>query len=184
VTSVVGAYAEFFDGAARVEGTLVFDETVVDTDLDAEAGVYPGALVSLTATVEGPGYTWSANGGTLQTFLGTSSADQFMANSWIGSASGYPLAGNPVRSLGVLFLGEGVLAGDALPGSPAGFDLGNLFVAFHDEFLRPVGQATVVFVVPEPTAAAAALAAWTVLATMARRVPRQRCRRRPRAPAR
>lgn len=184
VTSVAGTYAEFFDGAARVEGTLVFDETVVDTDLDADAGVYPGALVSLTATVEGLGYTWSANGGTLQTFLGTSSGDQFMANSWIGSASGYPVNGYPVRSLGVLFFGEDVLAGDALPGSLAGFDFGNLFVAFHDDFQTLRGQATVVFVVPEPTGAAAGLAAWTVLATVARRAPRQRCRRRPRAPTR
>jgi hypothetical protein len=158
-----------FDGAERVEGTLVFDETVVDTNPDPDAGSYPGALVSLTATVEGPGYVWSADAGSLQTFPDTGFGDQFSANSPLGGASGHPVNGYPIRSLGVLFFGEDVLAGDALPGPPAGFDVGNLFVSFRDDFDVLVGQATLTFAVPEPSGPAAALAAWTVLATLARR---------------
>lgn len=92
-----------------MEGTLVFDETVVDTNLAPDAGLYPGALVSLTATVEGPGF-----------------GDQFSANSPIGGAIGFPVNGSPIRSLGALFFGDDVLAGDALPGSAAGFASGNL----------------------------------------------------------
>lgn len=169
VTNVIGTYAAYFDGAERVEGTLVFDETVVDTNLDPDGGLYPGALVSLTATVEGPGYVWSADAGSLQTSPDTFFGDQFAANSFIGDATGYPLNGYAIRSLGVLFFGDDVLAGDALPGSAAGFDEGNLSVSFRDEFNFLVGQATIVFTVPEPSGAAAALAVWTVLATLARR---------------
>jgi hypothetical protein len=169
VTGVAGSYAAFFDEAERVEGTLVFDETVVDTNPDSDTGTYPDALVSLAVTVEGSGNVWSASTGSLQTFPGTGFGDQFTANSPIGGASGHPVNGYPIRTLGVLFFGEDVLSGDALPGSPAGFHFGNLFVSFRDDFDTVVGQATLSFSVPEPSGAAVALAAWTALATLAGR---------------
>lgn len=169
VTGVSGSYAGFLADAERVSGLLVFDDGVADTNAGPDDGFYPSALVSLDVTLEGAGFGWSANAGSLQTHADTGFGDQLGADSTINAASGYPINGYAIRTLGVLFFGDGALDGDALPASGAGFDSANLFVAFDDDFGTVVGEATVFFTLPEPSGAGAAAAAWAGLALAGRR---------------
>ena len=162
ISSVFGDYAPFFDGADRVVGSLVYDDSVADSNPDPDTGIYPGALVSLTAAIPGLGSRWSATNGNLSAYpdvLGT--GDQLLANSFINNPTGYPVNGYPVRSVGLILFGgdEQLLAGDALPGPRARYQFGNLQLAFQDDFGTVVGQATVVFA-PEPARSSAALAAF------------------------
>lgn len=168
VTEVSGSYAWFLSDAERVSGLLVFDDGDADADADPDHGLYPSALVSLGTTLEGAGFVWSASAGALQTTVDTPFGDQFAADSELGAATGHPVNGYAIRSLGVLFFGPDALEGDALPSSDAGFTTGNLFVSFHDDFGTLEGQATVYFTLPEPSGAGATFAAGMGLALTGR----------------
>lgn len=171
VLSVGNDYASFFDGTDRLVGSLTYDNAVADSNPEPDTGTYLGALVSLTATIPGLGFTWSADAGNVSAFPDTTSlGDQFSANSFINNPMGYPINGYPIKTLGVTFFGGdlNLLASDALPGPGARYEYGNLFLAFQDDFGAIVGQALIVFA-PEPGRISAALAAFAGLALAARR---------------
>ncbi len=166
VLFVSGDYASFFDGADRVVGSLTYDDAVADSNPAADTGRYLGALVSLTATIPGLGFTWSADAGDVSAFPDTASlGDQFSADSFINNPTGYPINGYPIKRLGVTFFGGdlNLLVSDALPGLGARYEDGNLSLAFQDEFGAIVGQAVIAFA-PEPGRSSAALAAFASLA--------------------
>ena len=169
VLSVSGDYASFFDGADRVVGSLTYDDAVADSNPAPDTGTYMGALVSLTATIPGLAFTWSADGGNVFAFPdATPFGDEFSANSFVNNPTGYPLNGYPIKTLDVRFFGGdlNLLVSDALPGPGARYEYGNLFLAFQDDLGTIVGQAVIVFA-PEPGRISAALAAFASL-TLAR----------------
>lgn len=170
VFSVSGDYASFFDGADRVVGSLTYDDAVADSNPAPDTGTYLGALVFLTATIPGLGFTWSADAGNVSAFPDTISlGDQFSANSFINNPTGYPINGYPIKTFGVTFFGGdlNLLGSDALPGPGARYEDGNLSLGFQDEFGMIVGQAVIAFA-PEPGRSSAALAAFAGLALAAR----------------
>lgn len=167
VTNVTGSFAAFLDGATRVEGSLVFDETVVDTNPDPSTGSFPGAMVSLSATLQGPDVTWSTSGASTLRVYDTT--DQFVATALTHSVEGPGIDGYGIHNMHLILAGPNALDGDALPGSGAGFDEGNLLLDFHDDLEQTAGEASVTFTLPGPRGAGAALAAWTALALVARR---------------
>lgn len=169
VLHVSGDYASFFDGADRVVGTLIYDDAVADSDPAADTGRYLGALVSLTATIPSLGLSWSADAGNVSAFPDTPSlGDQFSASSFANNPTGDPINGDPIKTLGVTFFGGdlNLLVSDALPGPGAGYQNGNLSLAFQDDFGTIVGQEVIAFA-PEPGRSAAALVAFAALALAA-----------------
>ncbi len=172
VTSVSGSFATSFDEVERVEGTLVFDETVADNKPDPTAGNYLGALVSLSATLPDLGFTWSAGaGGTLQVYDLT---DQLTATALTDATTGPPIEGYGPHGMFLILAGPGAFAGDALPDSGAGLDQGELLLTFHDDFENTAGSATIRFTLPEPRGGGLTVAVWTVFALGARRRMRRR----------
>jgi hypothetical protein len=172
VTSVVGDYAVHFDDADRVVGSLIFDDAVADTQPASDVGIYPGALVSLTASIPGLASTWHADDGNVSAYPDTPVfGDQLLANSFINDPTGPPINGYPIRSVGLILFGDDLLSSDALPGSGAHYEFGNLMLDFQDDFGTVVGQATIVFA-PEPARDAAAVAALAGLVIAARRIAR------------
>ena len=169
VTGFAGDYAPFFTEAKIVEVTIVLDETVMDSEADPDEGRYPGAVVSLEVSLPGLVFSWSADAGSAATFA-DGPGDQFAANGFVNDVIGSPVNGFPVRTFGVIFFGTDVLAGDALPTPATRFRTGNVLLSFDDDFGTVVGQATIVFAVPEPGAlgAVSTLAALAVVARRAR----------------
>jgi hypothetical protein len=165
-----------------VVGSLSYDDAVADSNPAADTGRYPGALVLLTAAIPALGFSWSADAGDVGAFPDTASlGDQFSADSFTNNPTGYPIGGFPIRTLGVTFFGGdlNLLVSDALPGPGARYQVGNLFLAFQDEFGAIVAQTLIVFA-PEPGRISAALAAFAGLTiTRVRRGRRACCCMRP-----